>query len=328
MRPLCLLLVVAAFLPGADRKRVMMTPKAGVTAPGVQIPISKLKPEAEIAVTGASAILGFPDTVWIGAASGIVPIDPKTNKAGDRINGVKQPCAGLATGFESTWVPDCSAGTIARFAAKTAELKAATNSGATAAPHAIAATDDSIWAFTDDKGTLSRIDPATAKVVAETRLPAGCTSLIFAEKSLWATCPATNQLLRINPLTNLVDKRIDVDPGPRSLVFAEGSVWVLCSENGKVSRVDAKTNKVTATVDLRIPNSQGEITAGAGSIWVTAKGFPLTRIDPKSDSVAQQFAGEGGGALRFGANALWLVNTSQQTVWRVDPKRVLATFAE
>ncbi|MBL8227400.1 MAG: hypothetical protein JNL98_02945 [Bryobacterales bacterium] len=328
MRPLCLVLAIACVLMGADRKRVMTTPKAGVATPGVQIPMSKLKPEAEVAIAGATGILGAPEAVWVGANAGVIPIDAKTNKAGDPINGPKAPCAGLATGFEATWVPDCGSNAMVRLAAKTNEHKATIASGATAAPQAVAATDDSIWAFTDDKGTLSRIDPATSKVVAETRLPAGCTSLIYAEKSLWATCPATNQLVRINPLTNLVDKRIEVEAGPRSLVFADGSIWVLCGEKGKVARVDAKTNKVAATIDLQIPNSQGEITAGAGSIWVTAKGFPLTRIDPKSDSVAQQFAGDGGGALRFGAGSLWMVNTAQQTVWRVDPKRVLATFAE
>lgn len=327
MRTLCLFLTAAAVLTAADRKRVIPAPKAGVTTPGVQIPISKLKPEAEIPVTGATAILGIPEAVWVSTTAGVIPIDAKANKAGDRIAAVKMPCAGLVTGFDSTWVPDCGDKSIARLQAKTNVSKAAIG-GAIAVLQGIAATEDSIWALTDEKGTISRIDPAGNKVVAETRLPAGCTSLVYAEKSLWVTCPATNQLLRIDPLTNLVDKYIDVAAAPRSGVFAEGSIWVLGSEKGRVSRVDPKTNKVTATIDLQIPDCKGEITAGAGSVWVTAKGFPITRIDPKTDQVVQQFAGEGGGALRFGANSLWLVNVAQQTVWRVDPKRVLATFAE
>ncbi|MBS1828403.1 MAG: hypothetical protein JST93_24060 [Acidobacteria bacterium] len=328
MRILCLILAAAAVLSAADRKRVTVMPKAGVTTPGVQIPIAKLKPEAEIAVAGATAIMGIPEAVWVSTPAGVIPIDAKANKAGERIAAVKMPCAGLATGFESTWVPDCGEKSIVRLQAKTNESKAAIGGGAAGALQGIAATEDSIWALTDEKGTLSRLDPASSRVVAETRLPAGCTSMIAAEKSLWATCPATNQLLRIDPLTNLVEKYIDVASGPRSLVFAEGSMWVLGAEKGKVSRIDPKTNKVTASIDLQIPDCKGEITAGAGSVWVTAKGFPLTRIDPKTDQVVQQFAGEGGGALRFGANSLWLVNVAQQTVWRVDPKRVLATFAE
>lgn len=325
---LSLLLVISSLLSGADRKSVTAIPKGGVTTPGVQIPMAKLKPEAEIAVAGATAILGSPDAVWIGTTTGAIPIDAKDNKAGDRVATVKMPCSGLATGFGSTWIPDCGEKAVVRLVAKTNELKSTIASGAAATLQGVAATDDSIWALTDELGTFSRIDPETGKVVAETRLPAGCTSVVYAEKSLWVTCPAVNQVLRVDPLTNLVDKRIDVAAGPRSVVFAEKSLWVLGAEKGKVSRVDPKTNKVTATIDLLIPDSQGEITAGMGSVWVTAKGFPLTRIDPKTDQVMQQFAGDGGGALRFAAGSLWMVNKTQQTVWRIDPKRVLATFAE
>jgi len=325
---LSLFLVVTALLAGADRKSVTPVPKAGVTTPGVQIPMAKLKAEAEIAVPGATAIVGAPEAVWVATTTGAIPIDAKANKAGERLGAVKMPCAGLATGFESTWVPDCAEKAVVRLAAKTNELKSTVGSGAVAAVLGVAATDDSVWVISDAQGTFSRIDPETGKVVAETRLPAGCASVIHAEKSLWVTCASTNQLLRVDPLTNLVDKRIDVAAGPRSLVFAEGSVWVLSTEKGKVSRVDPKTNKVTATIDLLIADSQGEITAGMGSVWVTAKGFPLTRIDAKTDQVMQQFAGDGGGALRFAAGSLWMVNVAQQTVWRVDPKRVLATFAE
>ncbi|MBL8175395.1 MAG: hypothetical protein JNK48_12045, partial [Bryobacterales bacterium] len=323
-----LFLAAALLTTAADRKRLAVTPKGGVTTPGVQMPVGKLKPEAEIAVAGAQSILGAAEAVWVGTKTGVIPIDGKTNRAGEAIAGVKLPCAGMATGFESNWVVDCGAKGVARLALKTNASKVTIGSGAVAVVQGVAASEDSVWVLADEKGTFSRIDPETGKVVAEMRLPAGCTSVIYAEKSLWVACPAENQVLRVDPLTNLVAKRVDVAAGARSLVFAEGSVWVLGGDKGKVSKVDAKTEKVTATVDLQIADGGGEITAGAGSIWVTAKGYPLTRIDAKTDQVMQQFAGEGGGALRFAAGSLWMVNQGNGTVWRVDPKRVLATFAE
>jgi virginiamycin B lyase len=42
----------------------------------------------------------------------------------------------------------------------------------------------------------------------------------------------------------------------------------------------------------------------------------------------QQFAGDGGGMIQFGLNSVWLVNASYNNVWRLDPKRIAATFAE
>jgi hypothetical protein len=42
----------------------------------------------------------------------------------------------------------------------------------------LAVSADSVWAFTDGKTTLSRIDPVQNKVVGEIRLPMGCSSVI------------------------------------------------------------------------------------------------------------------------------------------------------
>jgi streptogramin lyase len=312
----------------APRKGGAALPAAGIKTPGIQIPFAKLKSEAEIPVPGiVPGFLGS-QSIWLASKDAVVRIDPKTNKLLDPIAGLAKPCSGMVSAFQSVFVPLCDDKGVARIDPKTSKATVTLPVGAGNAWNGVAATADSVWLFTDNRVTLSRIDPADNKVVSELRLPAGCTSMVFGESSLWVTCPNENQLLRIDPRTNLVDKRITVANGPRALAIAEGSVWVLCETEGKVSRVDPKTNKVIATVDLGIPKSGGDIVAGAGSIWVTAAGFPLTRIDPTSDKVVQQFHGEGGGALGFAADSLWLINLKQASVWRIDPKRVRATLAE
>jgi DNA-binding beta-propeller fold protein YncE len=182
--------------------------------------------------------------------------------------------------------------------------------------------------LSDQKTTLLRIDPVSNQVVADLRVAAGCDSLRFGEKSLWLTCSGENKVLRIDPLTNLVVNRIEVSGKPHSIAFGENSVWVLCLAEGKVERIDPKTNKVTKTIELGVPNADGEIAFGENFVWVTLTGFPLTRIDPQTDKVAQQFVGEGGGAISVGLGSIWLANAAAGNVWRVDPKRVLATLAE
>jgi streptogramin lyase len=155
-----------------------------------------------------------------------------------------------------------------------------------------------------------------------------CDSLRFGETALWLTCPTENKILRIDPQTNLVVNRIEVSAKPHSIAFGESSVWVLCLAEGKVERIDPKTNKVTKTIELAVPNADGEIAFGENFAWVTLTGFPLTRIDPQSDKVIQQFVGDGGGAITVGLGSIWLTNTAAGNVWRIDPKRVLATLAE
>jgi virginiamycin B lyase len=104
---------------------------------------------------------------------------------------------------------------------------------------------------------------------------------------------------------------------------------VLCLKDGKVERIDPKTNKVSKTIETGVGGAAvGGIAVGQGSIWVTLTGFPITRIDPLSEKVAQQFWGAGGGAIQFGQGSLWLTNMQNGTLWRLDPRRILATLAE
>jgi virginiamycin B lyase len=96
-----------------------------------------------------------------------------------------------------------------------------------------------------------------------------------------------------------------------------------------VDRIDPKTNKVNKSIETENSGgSAGGIAVGQGFVWVTLAGFPITRIDPVTEKVAQQFWGRGGGAIQFGQGSLWLTNVQEGTLWRIDPKRVLATLAE
>jgi virginiamycin B lyase len=308
-----------------------VAPKAGIKTPGVQIPFEGLKPEAQIPVETPGWIT-IGDSVFVPNLSKdlLVRIDVKTNKPLEPIAELKEPCSGTVVAFGSLWIPNCGNGTLARFDTKTSKMTAELATGVADAMVGLAATADSLWMLTDAKTTLSRIDPIENKVVGELRLPAGCNDLAFGETSLWVTCPSENRILRINPATNLVDQRIEVALGARSVAFGAGSVWVLCEKEGRVERIDPKTNKVIKTIELSVPNAGGNLAFGEGFLWVTQTGFPLTRIDPQNEKerVAQQFWGDGGGLISVSPGAVWLANVSKGTVWRLDPKRIIATLAE
>jgi streptogramin lyase len=234
----------------------------------------------------------------------------------------------MVSAFGSLWVPTCGDGALQRIDPKTFKVTATVPSGAADIRGSIAASTDSIWLLTDNRETLSRIDPDQNAVVGEIRLPVGCNSMIFAETAIWLACPEQNRILKINPATNVVDKRIEVAGRPLSITSGEGSIWVLCGKDGKVDRIDPKTDKVTKSIELLVPNAEGAIAYGMGFVWVTMNGFPVTRIDATAETVAQQFWGEGGGGLTTGGGAIWLSNLSAGTVARVDPKLLLATLAE
>ena len=306
------------------------TPRPGAKTPGVRIPIEKLKPEAVFDVPGSPDWIAIDESVWISnfPQGNVTRIDPKTNKVIGTIATGSKPCSGLATGFGSLWVPNCGDKTVARIDLKTGEVKATISTGIANSEGGIATGAASVWLMTDDKGTLARFDPDTNKVVAEIYIAAGSFVPAFGEGSVWVTSTAQDLVTRVDPKTNLVIETIKVGKKPRFLTIGEGAVWVLNQGDGSVSRIDPKTNKVTATIEAGVPGDGGDISAGDGSVWVTSFEFPITRIDPATNKVAQQFAGPGGDAIRAGLGSVWLSNLRQHNVWRIDPRRVEATLPE
>jgi DNA-binding beta-propeller fold protein YncE len=321
-----------------ELKKTLWPPKAGVKTPGVQIPIVKIRPEAEIALSGLPGSLVFTADqvlITIPTADQIARVEGRSNKLLDAFSGVVKPCGGLVNAFKSVWAVSCGAQGLARLETATGKALASIASGSASVPYALAASPDSIWALTDDRTTLTRIDPDTNSIVSEMRLPAGCRSITYADNSLWVACPGEKKLIRINPQTNVVAARIEVTPEPISVVYggasaAESSIWVLSRKEGKVARIDSKTNKVTATIELGFTNADGNLAFGDGFLWVSAPGFPITKISTQleKEKVVQQFAGDGGGMIQFGLNSVWLTNTAYNNVWRIDPKRIAATLAE
>lgn len=323
MNNLRMLLLLAGVLLAAQQKT-----KPGVKTPGVRIPMTSLKPDAEFEVPGAPDWIAIGESVWISnkPKNSVTRLDPKTNKVGDVIQTGSKPCSGLALGFGSLWVPNCGDKTLVRVDLKTNKVTATIPIGIGDSEGGIAASPDSIWMMTDKNGTLARIDPGNNKVVAEIYVARGSYTVAYGESAIWVTSTQENLVSRVDPATNLVTDTIAVGKAPRFLAVGEGAVWTLNQTDGSVTRIDPKTNKVAATIEVGVPGEGGDIAAGEGSVWVTSFEFPLSRIDPATNKVVQQFAGKGGDALRVGLGSVWLTDLAGGKVWRIDPNRVVATL--
>lgn len=302
----------------------------GVATPGVQMPISLLKPEAVFEVPGAPDWMAIGEAFWISnyPKGNVTRIDPKTNKVVATIETGKGPCSGLAIGFGSLWVPNCGDKNVVRIDLVSGKITATLPIPVADSEGAIAIGAGSVWILTDKLGTLARVDPDTNKIAAEIYVAPGSYCAVFGEDAVWVTSTERNLVTRVDPRTNLVVESIPVGKAPRFLSVGEGAVWTLNQKDGSVSRIDPKTNKVVATIEVGVPGRGGDIAVGEGSVWVTAFSFPISRIDPASNKVVQQFAGEGGDAIRVGLGSVWLPHLKTGKLWRLDPRRIEATRPE
>jgi virginiamycin B lyase len=293
--------------------------------PPVEMPFDRIQPEATFAIGSVMRIEPAGDAVWMldGQASSVLRIDVKTNETGDPIALGGMPCPGMATAFGAVWVPLCGETSLARIDLETAAVTRTPLPGLDPLAGSVATGVGSVWVLVDGKGTLLRLDPETTSPVADLYMPPGTTAVAFGMDALWAAASTKNQVVRINPHTNVVEKTIPTGKTPRAIAVGENAVWILNEGDGSVTRIDPATNRVVATIVIGAVGTGGAIAAGEGSVWVSAPGAPLVRIDPRVGRVVHRFTGEGGGPLAVSHRSLWIA-ASGSTVWRVDPRLVAA----
>jgi streptogramin lyase len=295
-------------------------PKSGVQTPGIQGDIAALPPVATFAVKGHPDWLAITDdAVWVASSNvnHVVRLDAGTNLPGTIIT-VAEPCSGMAVEFGSLWIPSCGDHTLIRADAKTGVIQATIPAGPAESEGGIAVGAGSVWLVTSKAGELDRIDPATNSVVAKIAIPPGSFNPIFANDSVWVSSNKGNVLIRVNPAANTVVSSTLIGPMPRFLTVGAGSVWVLNQGDGSISRVDATTGRLIATIPAGIPGFGGEIAFGADAVWATVFKFPITRIDPATNTVSGQWHGAGGDSIRYAHGSLWLTSYSGEKVWRLN----------
>ena len=151
-------------------------PRPGVKAPGVKIPIERLKPEAIFPVPGAPDWMAIGEAVWVSnePKEHGGPTRPQDEHGGARRSpSGSAPCSGLAMGFGSLWVPNCGDQTLARVDLETGQVTATIPTGIADDEGGLATGAGSVWLLTDAKGTLLRLDPDTHQAVAKIPSPRG-----------------------------------------------------------------------------------------------------------------------------------------------------------
>jgi virginiamycin B lyase len=308
---------------GAQTSERNLPPKTGVQAAGVQHDMADLTPVATFVVKGDPDWMAVTqNAVWVDSSkvNHVVRLDAKTNQAGTIVN-VAEPCAGLAVGFGSLWIPSCGEHKLVRADAETGALQATIAVGPADNEGGIAVGAGSVWMVTSKEGDLVRVDPGTNRVIAHIRLPAGSFNPAFGNGSLWVTSNTGGTLVRVDPTTNKVLSETPVGPMPRFLTVGAGSIWVLNQGDGTVARVNASTGKRTALIAAGIPGKGGEITYGENAVWATILDYPITRIDPATNTVSGQWHGGGGDSIRIGHASVWLTDLRGEKVWRLPVPR-------
>ena len=159
-------------------------------------------------------------------------------------------------------------------------------------PDGLAAIDHAVFVKTDD-GRVVRVDPRTARVVAETRVDTAhsrdhyCQGIGTDGDTLWA-CTASDtrtDVVRLDPRTLAVTARVRVDKvfDQYFLPVVDGALWVLSGDGSVLSRVDTRTGEVTRTA---LPERCFQLAATADTVYATCLlADVVLAVDARSGSV-------------------------------------------
>ena len=152
----------------------------------------------------------------------------------------------------------------------------------------LAAGDGAVWLSNPSYNTVTRIDPATNRVVKTVQVGfQPCGFLAADATDVWVTpagCgggnapgTATNVVARVDSRTNEVTSRLaDADPG--GIVAAFGTVWVATGA-ANVDQIGPHSGRLVAR--LHVGGEPERVGVGFGSVWVNDDFGRVLRIRPQ-----------------------------------------------
>jgi streptogramin lyase len=267
------------------------------------------------------------DAVWVGSTGpfAVHRIDPKTNTLQASVMLAGEPCAGLATGFGSVWIPLCTGvPSLAKVDLTTNSLIAVFAVGPAGAEGGITTGAGSVWLIVDKSGGLARIDPVSGAIRQIVKVPGGSYNPYFSDGRIWVTRAEGAELTAVDPVTGAVFTTVRTGPKPRFLTAGAGAIWTLNQGDGTLTRVDERGSHSTTTIALGTPGHGGDIGFGAGMVWTTMPKMPLSAVDVETTSLRCRWAGPGGDSLGIGFDAIWLTDYHAGTLSRITLKDALA----
>jgi YVTN family beta-propeller protein len=126
-----------------------------------------------------------------------------------------------------------------------------------------------VWIGCDD-GRIVRVDEATRRRVATTRVGTFLSHLAVGAGAVWAADAVEGVLWKVDAGTGRAARTIPAGKRPSGIAIGFGSVWVASRDSGTVSRIDPDSNRVIATI--RVGRDVGPIAVGNGRVWVARQG--------------------------------------------------------
>jgi len=253
--------------------------------------------------------------LWVKTDPGyLVRIDPATNRVTrmiklDTVSNPTRFCLGLGTDGRSVWA--CATtdhGTdLAQIDPKTMRIVRQVPVGKIFTQLDLPATSRGVWSLTGDEGkTVSVVDPGSGRVRGYP-IATACGQLAAQGEQVVATSEENDTMLVLDAASGATRQQRLSDPGVATLTG--GDIWVDTTDGLTRLSPQLATRTVysglTATYD-------GDVTSGAGSVWLRDGDGNITRVDPGTGQLVERITPDkvlSGGSLLIAYGSVWTTPT-------------------
>jgi YVTN family beta-propeller protein len=266
-----------------------------------------------------------PGAIWVayGKSPGMVArIDTRSNKVVARIQVGDWPVGVTAT-TDAVWVVNNGSDTVSRIDPATNRVAATVQVGKK--PLEVAVGADAAWVTNSGEDTISRVDRATNEVSTIRGIGRQPSGIAFADDTVLVTDYGGDELIRINPQTNAIVGRRTAARQSNFILPDGDSIWLN----------DQHENAVLRLSMTQPEQPPGRISAGIGarptglaldgrSLWIanwaddTLSVVDLRTPDPHGRRLP---AGSRPLIILAAEGALWVTNTGDGSVLRIEPPR-------
>jgi DNA-binding SARP family transcriptional activator/DNA-binding beta-propeller fold protein YncE len=309
--------------PGALRRRSLVAALAGLG--GVAVPVA-------VFVLGQGESRRSADAdrarTVVARANEVAIVEPEAHKVVARVPVGSNPAL-IREGDGSVWVADRDDQTVTQIDPESRRVVRTIGIGFR--PDDLAAADGAVWAINKEEGVLAklpyeeisdrferrgfvgferiavddeavwltggkrltRVDPATGRIVRRADVPADLSGVAVGTDAVWAVSGPAGAVLRIDPSTVSITDRIPIVAGAKSrssnpLAVAADTrfVWVLNGSTATVTKIDPELRGIVATLWLGLSGGSFRLAVGEGAVWVSSeRDGTVTRIDAETDAM-------------------------------------------
>jgi streptogramin lyase/predicted Ser/Thr protein kinase len=191
---------------------------------------------------------------------------------------------------------------------------------------AIEATSTSVWAVVSRQKRLYHLDPKSGRRVGKAiAMPLQPTSVAMTSRSIWVglitdTPGGPDMLAQVDRKRGSITNEYPIPEGISSLATGDGAVWIASRRFAQLLRFDPSKAGVTSRIRVGSNRAYG-VAFGAGAVWVTSpQDDLLTRVDPKRRDTTRIAVGRGPEGLDIRGDDVFVANSSDNTVTRIDAR--------